>query len=79
MTKSASRSPERHEPRRPKRVIRRHRLPDFLGCSRSTIDRWVKEGRLTPYLTGPRTVVFDEDEVLALQDAAKAKREQEDA
>jgi predicted DNA-binding transcriptional regulator AlpA len=57
-----------------RRVIRLHRLPEFLGVRRSQIDAAVRAGKLTPYSPlGGRAMVVDEDEVIALQEAAKAR------
>jgi predicted DNA-binding transcriptional regulator AlpA len=62
------------EPRRPQRVIRLCDLPKYVGVRRSAIDEAVKEGLIHPYSPfGGRAKVVDEDEVLALQEKAKAR------
>jgi hypothetical protein len=64
---------------RAQRVIRLHKLPDFLGIQRSQIDALVKAGKLHPFsITGSRAKCVSEDEVIELQEKAlaeaKAKR-----
>jgi hypothetical protein len=60
--------------KRAKRVIRFHKLPAYLGVCLSQINEAVKRGLLHPYRPlGARAVVVDEDEVIQLQEAAKAR------
>jgi len=68
--------------KRARRVIRRIKLPQFLGVSKSTIDEMVEKGLLKPFCpTGPdgRAQVCFEDEVAELQEemAAKAQRKRD--
>jgi hypothetical protein len=59
---------------RPQRVIRLHALPAYLGVTRTAIDLMVRRGQLHPFsCTGMRSKVVTEDEVLALQEHAKAE------
>jgi hypothetical protein len=58
---------------RPKRVIRLSKLPAFLGCERSRIDQFIRDGLLHPFsLTGARAKVVTEDEIAELQAKAIA-------
>jgi predicted DNA-binding transcriptional regulator AlpA len=61
---------------RARRVIRRNKLPQFLGVGRSTIDEMIAKGLLHPFCptgnSGRAQVVF-EDEVAELQAKAMAK------
>jgi predicted DNA-binding transcriptional regulator AlpA len=69
---SAGRSRERP---RAQHVIRLHRLPDYLGVSRSMIQDMIDRGLLHPFnLTGRgRSKVVLESEVAQLQADALAK------
>jgi hypothetical protein len=59
--------------KRAKRVIRLHKLPAYVGVERSQIEDAIRRGLLHPYSPfGGRAMVVDEDEVAALQEAAKA-------
>jgi hypothetical protein len=62
------------KPRRAKRVIRLNRLPEFLGNKQTINDELIRLGLLHPYSmsTGGRSKVVDEDEVIDLQEAARA-------
>jgi predicted DNA-binding transcriptional regulator AlpA len=57
--------------KRARRVIRRNKLPQYLGVERSTIDEMIAKGWLHPFCPtgedGRAQVVF-EDEVAELQD-----------
>jgi predicted DNA-binding transcriptional regulator AlpA len=58
---------------RASRVIRLHDLPAYLGVQRSQIDVLIKEGKLHPFsITGRRAKCVTEDEIVRLQEAAKA-------
>lgn len=57
----------------PKKVIRLSKLQPLLGVGRSAIQKLVDDGKLHPWSpTGSRAQVVDEDEVTALQEAARA-------
>jgi hypothetical protein len=59
---------------RPQKVIRLHRLPAYLGVTRTAIDLMVRRGLLHPFsITGQRAKVVTEDEVAELQEQAKAR------
>jgi hypothetical protein len=64
-------SPTSGTGKRARRVIRRNKLPQFLGVQRSTIDEMIAKGWLHPFCPtgedGRAQVVF-EDEVADLQD-----------
>jgi hypothetical protein len=63
---------------RPQKVIRLHALPQYLGVTRTAIDLMVRRGQLHPFsCTGMRSKVVTEDEVLALQERAKARSKAE--
>jgi len=68
-------------PSRPSKVIRLSRLPQFLGVERTAIQLLVQQGKLHPFsITGQRAKVVTEDEVIELQQRAKAAAaEREDA
>ncbi len=61
------------KPRRAQRVIRLNQLPQYLGNKQTQNDELVRLGLLHPFSLSPggRSKVVTEDEVLALQDAAK--------
>lgn len=56
------------------RYIRRFRLPDILGVSMPTVDRWVKNGILPrPVKLSDNVTAFDAQEINRwLQDRRKA-------
>jgi hypothetical protein len=60
--------------KKPQRVIRLARLPEFLGVQRSAIQGMIDRGLLHPFSpTGSRAQVVTEDEVAQLQEKAKAE------
>jgi hypothetical protein len=68
--------------KKPQRVIRLARLPEFLGVQRSAIQAMIEKGLLNPFSpTGSRAQVVTEEEVAQLQEnaraEAKAKRAQD--
>jgi hypothetical protein len=60
------------KPRRAKRVIRLHKLPDYLGNKQTMNDVLIDLGLLHPFSMSPggRSQVVTEDEVIELQEAA---------
>jgi hypothetical protein len=62
--------------KRPQRVIRVHKLPDYLGVKRTAVDQMIKAGKLHPFSpTGERALVVTEEEVAEVQAKAMARAE----
>jgi hypothetical protein len=61
------------KPRRARKVVRLNRLRDYTGNGPTMDDELVRLGLLHPYSMSPggRSKVIDEDEIVALQQAAK--------
>jgi hypothetical protein len=61
------------KPRRASRVIRLHKLGEYTGNQQTQNDELVRLGLLHPFSLSPggRSKVVDEEEIIALQDAAK--------
>lgn len=76
---STGRSKERHGSTRPQRVIRVSKLPQYLGVQRSVIQDMIRRGLLTPFnLTGGRSKVVTEQQVIELQQKAQAQARKQD-
>jgi hypothetical protein len=61
------------KPRRARRVIRLHQLPDYLGNKTTQNEELVRLGLLHPFALSPggRSKVVTEDEVVELQEHAQ--------
>jgi len=61
--------------RRAHKVIRLHKLPEYLGVERSQIQKLIEQGKLRPFSLGPggRSKVVTEDEVANYQAEALAE------
>ncbi|UVT31616.1 helix-turn-helix DNA binding protein [Mycobacterium phage Mask] len=53
-------------PTTPPRWATKHQAAQHLGVSIYTLERWVKDRRLTAYRAGPRLVRFDLNELDAM-------------